>query len=166
MNVGMRGTSLILLLPLVLLACAFCASETRYKPIVTVQDADEPTGERAPPSDYAIRPPSCQEVEMPLYPEGAFEAKLPPVLVRVDFVVAEEGYTHTVSAKAMTATAFDAEFEAAAVEAVTGWTCQAAFWINREPGKAWEFVNTEQPAYVVFHFDRKAVDKRATFGQE
>ena len=162
----MKQAFAYLLLPLPLLTFACTAPETKYKPVVTVQDVDELSAESVAPSDYTIRPPSCAEVEMPLYPAAAFAAKPPPVLVRVNFVVAEEGNTHSVAADALTVSEFGADFEAAAVEAVSSWTCQPAFWINREPGKAWEFVNTEQPAYVIFRFDREAIDRRATFSRE
>jgi hypothetical protein len=154
------------LVPFFVLACACAAPETKYKPIVTIQDAEQRQQQLSLPSAYAISPPSCQEVEMPLYPANAFAAKLPPVLVRVDFVVAEEGDTHSVRAGMLTASEFGADFEAAAFEAVSGWTCRPAFWINEEPGENWGPVFTEQAAYVIFQFDREAVDQRATFGQE
>jgi hypothetical protein len=154
------------LLPFIILACSCAAPDTKYKPIVTVQDAEQRQQQLRPPSAYSISPPSCQEVEMPLYPAAAFAAKLPPVLVRVDFVVAEKGDTHTVSAEAISQTDFDSDFKGAAIEAVSGWTCRPAYWINEEPGENWGPVHTEQAAYVVFRFDREAVDQRATFGEE
>jgi hypothetical protein len=158
--------SIRLLLPCIFLASACAAPETKYKPVVTVQDAEQRQQQLTPPSAYSISPPSCQEVEMPLYPSAAFAAKLPPVLVRVDFVVAEDGSTHSVTAGMLSASEFGSDFEAAAVEAVSGWTCRPAYWINEEPGGNWGPVHTEQAAYVIFQFDREAIDQRATFGQE
>jgi len=96
--------------------------------------------------------PVCARVDLPEYPSDALQYRLPPVRVRVDLVVGEDGRATRVRATALDPTAHDESFKAEAIRTVSAWECEPAWRISGDDSEPFGRIFLAYPAHVIFRF--------------
>ena len=150
---------------LALVVAAFVGCATKYRTTVTIEDlsgshveAARETGSRANVSG-GINPPVCQDPELPHYPPHLAQDGLPPVLVRVEFLIDSEGWIREVVGSVQTDAEQGHAFVNASEEVVKRWRrCQAAWRAGGDPPR---WIPLPYRTRVVFRFDAEEIGKKA-----
>jgi len=150
-------TALLAAAALVSVATDGCAA--RYGSQVTIepQDRAEPP---ARPGAGGFFPPDCNDVPLPEYPPELVAAELPPVRVRVDFTLDEEGRPRALAGEVLTPSEHDVAFIAAAESTVAAWKCSPAWRLPNDDEDVM-MVRLEYRTWVVFRFEAGRVVRKS-----